>query len=430
MKFPLFRLAAITALFALCAQIFMATGMYAAWLVLFVGSAVLANPRFSPGLCANTLTSLIPDIYAALDVVSRELVGLIQACARDSRADRVAANQTLRIPISPANAAGGNITPAMTLPAAADQTILNNTLTISKQRFFPFSWTGEEQKSVDYGPGFLTLKQYQIAQAIRAAVNEVEVDVATAAYQGASRAFGTAGTTPFATSIVDLAQIKKILDDNGTPMSDRSLVMNTTAGVNFRSLANLYKVNEAADASLLRKGTLGSIYDFGVRESAQIPTVTKGTGAGYLVNNGAGYPIGATAITVDTGAGTILKGDVITFAGDTNKYVVGAALSGAVVTLALPGLRQAVADNAAITVGNNFAGNVAFSRNAVLLATRLPAIPEEGDQASDRMVVTDPNSGLSFEFAVYPGFRMNVYHVSLAWGVSAIKPEHIAILLG
>ena len=45
---------------------------------------------------ANTLTNLIPDAYAALDVVSRELTGAIPGVQRDASADRLATNQTLR----------------------------------------------------------------------------------------------------------------------------------------------------------------------------------------------------------------------------------------------------------------------------------------------------------------------------------------------
>ena len=379
---------------------------------------------------ANTLTNLIPDIYRALDVVSRELVGFIPTVARDSTADRVAANQTLDIPISPVNAAGGNITPAMALPSASDQVIGKATLTISKQRFFPFSWTGEEQKAVDYGPGFLTRKQYQIAQAIRAAVNEMEADIAVAAYKGASRAYGTAGTAPFGTAgdYSDAAQTRKILADNGAPLSDLSLIMNTVAGANIRGKqAQNYMVG---DTSVQRQGVLLDINGFSLRESAQVQAVTKGTGASYLVNNAGGYSVGATTIAADTGTGTILAGDIITFAGDTNKYVVASALSGGSLTIAAPGLRQSLADNTAITVGNSYAANIGFSRNSILLATRLPAIPAEGDLASDRLTVADPNSGIMLEFATYPGYRMNVYHVSVCWGVSVIKPEHVAILLG
>ena len=37
---------------------------------------------------ANTLTNLIPDLYASLDVVSRELTGLIPSVTMDTSANR------------------------------------------------------------------------------------------------------------------------------------------------------------------------------------------------------------------------------------------------------------------------------------------------------------------------------------------------------
>ena len=378
---------------------------------------------------SNTLTSLIPDVYAALNVVSRELIGFIPAVARSSNADRVALNQTLRSTVAP-TATVGDITPAMAFPAAADQTIANKTLTISKSRCAGFSWTGEEQLGVNAGPGYLTIQQNQIAEAFRALVKEVEGDLAAIAYKNASRAYGTAGTTPFASDLSATAQLRKILDDNGAPASDRHLIFDTTAGAKVRTLSQLTKANEAGNDTLLRQGTLLNIHDFSLRESNKISPVTAGTGTGYLINNGAGYAVGATALTVDTGSGTILAGDVITLAGDTNKYVVATALAANVVTLAAPGLLAAHADNDAITVGAAFTPNVGFSRNAFVLATRLPAVPQERDLALMREIITDPFSGLSFELAAYPGYRMVKYELGLNWGVAAFKPEHAAILLG
>ena len=385
---------------------------------------------------ANTLTNLIPDVYAALDVVSRELTGFIPAVARDSGADRVALNQTLRSPFTAVNTAGGDITPAMALPSAADQTIGNKSLTITKSRFFPFSWTGEEMYSVSQGPGVLTIKQDQIAQAIRAAVNEIEIDIGVAAKNGASRFFGaTAGTAPLFT---DWAQAKKILDDNGAPVSDRHSVINTTAGVALRSTSNLYKVNEGGDSSLLRQGVLGNLFNFDIRESAGVQTTTAGAMAS-ATSTSAAFTVGQTVIPLATaGTGVVSAGDIITFANDTNKYVVASVsfaganpASGDSITLNAPGLRVAqTAATRAITVLATSARNIAFSRNAIVLATRLPNLPPEGDMAIDREIVTDPRTGLSFEIAAYPGFRMITYHVSVCWGVTVFKPEHVAGIVG
>ena len=382
---------------------------------------------------ANTLTNLIPDIYAALDVVSRELVGIIPSVQRDASADRVGINQNLRIEQTGKNTAVRNITPAMSFPAAADQTITPVTLTITKQRAAPFSWSGEEQKAVDYGPGYLTIQQDQIAQSLRALTNEMETDLFNAGRVGASRGFGTVGTALFNTpgDLSEVSQLRKILDDNGAPASDRWLCLGTTAGANLRGKQSiLTKVNESGTDSTLRQGVLLDVFNFGFRESAAVNQVTKGTGSAYT-SSAAGFPIGTTSIPVITGSGTILAGDVITFAGDLNKYVVvtGVAAPGTIV-IGAPGLQQALPASAqALTILGNLTPALGFSRNALLLATRLPAIPVDGDLAKDRTTVTDVRSGINFEVAVYPGYRMNVYEISACWGVLAIKPEHMALLI-
>jgi len=378
---------------------------------------------------ANTLTNLIPDLYAAMDVVSRELVGFIPSVTIDADAARAAVGQTIRSPVTPA-AAATDITPNVTPPNDGDQVIDNRTITITRARRVPVRWNGEEQRGINLGPGYQNLRQQQFAQAMRTLVNEIEADLAQL-YVNASRAHGAPGTTSlFASDLSDTARVLQILLDNGAPNADLQLVIDTAAGANLRSLTQLTKVNEAGTDSLVRQGILLDIHGFVIRESAQIKSHTKGTGSGYLVNNAAGYNVGDTQIAVDTGIGTILAGDVIQFAGDPNKYVVAQALAGGVLTLAEPGLRQPLADNTAVTVVNSYRANMAFSRSALVLVARAPALPEEGDMADDRMVITDPRSGLSFEVALYRQYRQIQYEISMAWGVACMKPEHTALLLG
>jgi len=314
----------------------------------------------------------------------------------------------------------------MAVPSAVNQTIANSSLTLSKNKYAAFSWTGEESYSVDQGPGFLNIQQDQIAQAFRVLVNEMENDVCDALALGASRAYGTAGTTPFASTLADAAQARKILDDNGAPTSGRSMVINTSAGAALRTLGQLTKANEAGNSMTLRDGELLNLHGFSVRESAQINNATAGTGASYLLNGA--LAVGDTTVTVDTGSGTILAGDIVTIG--SHKYVVATALSGGSFTINAPGIRVAAADNLAITVSATSTRNVGFSQNAILLATRLPIVPEEGDLAIESEIITDPRSGLSFELRVYPGYGMNLYEIRVAWGVKVIKPEHIGILLG
>ena len=235
---------------------------------------------------------------------------------------------------------------------------------------------------------------------------------------------------------VTARQLVKILKDNGAPTSDLQMVINTTAGAALRTLTQLTKVNEAGGEDLLRRGVLLDILDFALRESAQVKSHTKGTGSGYLVDLVAGYVAGSTTIHVDTGTGTMLAGDILTntkTARDTNKYVVKTGHSGdgdQDVVLANPGNRVAWVNNDPVAVGNSYTANMAFSRSAIALMMRTPKMPEEGDAADDVTVITDEQTGLSFQVAMYRQYRQVVYEIGLAWGVKAVKPEAMAILLG
>ena len=375
---------------------------------------------------ANTLSNLIPNVYAALDVVSRELVGAIPGVSRNASADRLAEGQTLRSTVAPASSTSV-FTPSMSIPAAVDQTIGNKTIALSKNKYAAFSWTGEEEYAMNQGPGFLTIQQDQIAQAFRVLVNEMEADVCNALYQGASRATGTTAVTPFATTLGDSAQLRKILDDNGAPMSGRSLVIDTAAGAALRTIGQLTKANEAGTAMTLRDGELLNLHGFSVRESAQIQRPVVGTGASFVLNGA--HTVGATTITVKTGSGTLVAGDVITI--NSKNYVVEAGRSGAgAFTINAPGLRDAGSDGNTVTVLATGARNIAFAPNALTLATRLPIFPSQGDLALDNEIITDPRTGISFDLRVYPGDGMALYRIHALWGWSMIKPEHAAVLLG
>jgi len=385
----------------------------------------------------NGLTDLTVDLYAALDVVSRELVGFIPAVTSDMTYTRAAVGQTVRSFVTP-KATTTDIVPGVIPPDDGDQNIGNVALTIIKSKRSPIRWNGEQQLALNNnGAPYNKIFVDQTTQSMRELVNEVEADLAALASY-ASRAWGTPGTMPFLNGVGDSAQLRKILADNGTPMSDLQCVINTSAGAAMRTNYQLTKVNEAGDGSLLRRGVLLDLHGFAIRESGQLSPFAAGTAA-TVTTDAVGYPVGAVTINLGAGTGILNPGDVFTLAGDPNQYVVKSVsaspvAAGVTVTISTPGLMQAIpAAATALTVvggGTMLQHNLAFRRSAIALATRAPALPQQGDSAIDRMIISDPMSGLSFEVAMYAQYRQMQYEVSLAWGCGMVKSDHAALLIG
>lgn len=385
---------------------------------------------------ANTLSNLAADIYVRNDRVMRELCGFLPSVTINGGAERAAYNDTVRSFATRAVTVGTSYSPSMTIPQGTDQTVDNLNMTLDSFANVQIPWTGEDVKHLDNGAGFGAVRQDQITQAIRALMNKVELAVATAAKAGSSRAYGTAGTTPFGSGISELAQIRKILADNGAPLNDGqwSLVMDTTAGANLRSLTQLQKVNEGGETNLLRQGTLSDLMGFMLKESAQITQHAKGAGANYDFVSG-GEAIGQTTLSLEGGTVNstgFIAGDIITHAGDSvNKYVVNTGLtatSGDIV-IGSPGLRIAGVDANEITIGNSYTPNIAFHRSAIEVAIRPPAQPP-AEAATDTMLVTDPITGITIELALYAGYQKSMLEARCFYAVKVWKTDMVATLIG
>jgi hypothetical protein len=383
---------------------------------------------------ANVLTDLAADIYKAADIVGREQVGFIPSVTINAGSERAAFGDTVRSHFTRKPTLNTSYTPSMTIPEGDDQTVDNKTMTIDQVANVQIPWTGEDIRHVNNGSGFETIYGDQIAQAMRTITNAIEAHVGTKVYQGASRAIGAAGTTPFGSNFDVVAEARQVLVDNGTPMDGQvSMVLGTTAGTKLRNLAQLQKANEAGGDTLLRQGTLLDLQGIMLKESAGVASHVKGAGTGY--DAAGGEPIGETTIALDGGTVNttgIKAGDVVTFAGDANNYIVGTGLTATTGNIVLnpTGLVETLADTVEMTIGDSFTANAVFHRAAVELVARAPEQPFGGDAAVDRMTVQDPFSGLIYEIAVYKGYGKTMIDVTTFYAAKVWKGDFAAVLMG
>lgn len=322
---------------------------------------------------ANAFSAILAVATDAAQIVSQEPTGFIDAI--DFRPDLVGATLNTTVNIGVVSVPTKNAWTPSIKTSVVDSTETNVALTLSQAFEYQFHVTGEQLQG--FMLGNFTADKYvktKIAQGMRQCRNDIETYLATLAKQGASRAAGIAGTTPFASNMDVTATIRRFLEENGAPMNsgDVSLVINPAAGENARKLlGTVTSAGGSLAADMQRAGMMPSHNGLQLRVSPQIVTHTKGTGAAYT-STGA---LNATDLTLAAGSGTIVLGDALAFAGDANVYIAGAAVAATGLISKLinrPGIRVAQA-GAALTIGNNYAPNIALHRGAIAAVVRPPA---------------------------------------------------------
>lgn len=380
----------------------------------------------------NTLTALAPTLFSAAREVAQEPVGALDSINLSFDSKGVAIGDSVTVPIAP-TASVGAFSPAMTKSAGTDKIAESTTVSIDNNNEVTWHLTGEQLRSLANAESNKDWVSQMIKQGMRALRNDAESKLCLAIYKGASRAYGTAGSTPFATTIDEIPNIYKILKDNGAPMADLQMIVDTNAGLNARKLAIIQQADHAGSDAERRSGNFLKQFGFAIKESAGIASHTKGTMTG-LDTIAAGEIIGQTTLSLEGGnSGTVLAGDIATFSNHSSvKYVInsGGTASGAAagdIVIGKPGLRTAIVDATEMTIGDSYTANLAFERSAVVGVMRPPIIP--ASPIINQMLITD-DRGLSYLLCETVGFGMTTWSLHLAYGFKVINQEFVVNLLG
>ncbi len=407
---------------------------------------------------ANDLSNIMPKILARGLMVLRERCIMPRLVNGDYSAEAKQKGDTIDVPI-PATVSALAVVPAITPIAAVDHDPTKVQISLDQwYQNYPVHLTDKELTEVDKQQNYLPM---QLGAAVKGIANQVNQSI-FAKYKGNLRGVygwqGTAGTTPFAT-VSDATGARKILHGQLCPRDQRRGVLDFDAEAKALDLTAFSDAEKIGDKSVKIEGEIGRKFGINWYSDDHVPTHTAGTlvdGAAaktMAVNEGSAgdRAIGTTYMNMDEGAatsavGTILVGDVISFAGHSQTYVVvastqsSAQYSAGVYTAAAnaiadlefyPGLKVAVADDEVMTIKDTHVVNLVFHRDAFAFATR-PLVASTQDLAlgSKIMAMQDPHTGLTLRLEVSRQHKQVAWEFDMLWGCELVRPELAMRLAG
>ncbi len=367
---------------------------------------------------ANTLTNVM-EIMVSLGVASlRQNAIVARLVNTDKNREAAEKNQLIRVPV-PSAVPAQNVTPgSANTPTDLAPTGVDITLDQWKEARFKLS--DRELSEVESG----RILPMAADEGVKSLANAVDSFILT---KMKNRAYSVRDTTnPVA--VADITSVRKLLNQTLAPVADRRLIVDPTVEEEMLRLDAFRDLDKTGQTDPLLEGILGRRFGLDIGMDQNLATHTAGTGSGYLTNSAA-LTAGVKAIPVDTGTGTILEGDIITFAGHTQTYVVTTGVSGAGTLQIYPGLVVGVADNVAITVKATHNPNLAFQKNAFCFAMRpLRIDPNPEMLGSNIAQATDPISGLTLRVEVIRVNKETIWSYDCLYGGEVVRPELLARL--
>lgn len=387
-------------------------------------AGALVTTNILSTVCAMGLATLREKLALVL-VANREYERMITGATR---------NSTVNVAV-PAAVASRSVTPNVVPPAVTAVTPTSVPITLSQWYESPFAMDDKGLAQVDRG-----ILPMQAREAVKSLANTIEDYLWSLLVAKIGNSAGTAGTTPFGTSLDDFLAADKVLNDRLADTEDRYFIMNTAAKAQAMGLRAIQDASFRAGQgpNSLISGEIGNVLNARWLMSQRVPNHTCGTLTGTGTTVTGVNAIGTTTIALSGGAsGTILAGDIIRF-GATSPYtynVVSSAGGGtpSSVVIAEPGLLAATAGSEVVSINTASkiaAQNILIQKNclAFAMAPLLDTVQVPG--ATLQAVAIDEDSGLSLRLEVSRQHRQVQWAFDALYGGSVIRPELACWLLG
>jgi hypothetical protein len=282
----------------------------------------------------------------------------------------------------------------------------------------------------------------------------IAADVGTACASGFANYVGTPGTTP--SSFLTFSQAGERLDWQTAPRDgNRAMVLNPTA-MAATADANKGLFNPTGKISdQYETGMVEAMTGFDFLMDQSLPTITAGArSVGYTTHGSAVHTSGTATIAVITGTGAMVAGDQFTLSGiyevnpDTKAstgilkvFTVATAYAGGAgnITVSQPIYTSGPYQNVSAalpttttlvfigTLSTAYTRNLAFHRDAVVLATADLELPKGVDMASRASM-----DGLSLRFVrQYDATTDNfLARFDILYGTKVVRPEWGCVVYG
>jgi hypothetical protein len=215
---------------------------------------------------------------------------------------------------------------------------------------------GEESK------GFAVLRDEYLVPGMVSLAQRLDEIVLSQIYHFRHQSVGQLGVTPTRALIT---QARNELNKLRVPTTGRRLLVTPNTETSLLNIDSFVEADKLGDpGTALREGSLGRKYGLDIFMDQNTPSVSATTvQQSGAVNNAAGYPAGTTVITMDgiVAGAALVAGAWCTIAGDLTPLQIVSSVGGTTptqVTVAAPGLREAVLDDAAITFYDSGAINL------------------------------------------------------------------------